>query len=303
MRKDILMELIKVQSVTYNTTEMYNYITEFLEFNDIEYYDKEGNIYATKGDGINGFPCIVSHTDTVHDISEYAEIFQTSTGNLIAFNPVDMEQIGTGGDDKVGIWVCLNALLDFDDIKCVFFRDEETGCVGSSEADLSFFEDVNFVLQCDRAGNTDFVTNSAGVELSSKAFRKAVKNIIHKHGYDFYKFGGLTDVSELKTLGVGVSMANIACGYYKPHQKTEYINLRDVENVYSLVCGIIKTIGETKFEHKYINDFKYPKSRGFIYYRETVSSRECGFCGYNTKNLTYDRMFNCMICETCKKDL
>ena len=43
-------------------------------------------------------------------------------------------------------------------MKVVFFREEETGCKGSSEAVMSFFDDVRFVIQPDRKGNSDPVS-------------------------------------------------------------------------------------------------------------------------------------------------
>ncbi len=61
---------------------------------------------------------------------------------------------GIGGDDKVGVYTCLNALFQegIESVKVSFFRNEEIGCIGSKAADMKWFEDVNWVCQLDRRG-------------------------------------------------------------------------------------------------------------------------------------------------------
>jgi putative aminopeptidase FrvX len=249
MNIKLLKSVLAVQSESYNSFRMFAFIVRFLKNNDIPFYVDNGNIYVTKGHGESGFPCIVSHTDTVHEIQSNLTVSDVG-GNLVAFNTDTMEQIGIGGDDKVGIFVCLSVLSKFDNVKACFFRDEETGCNGSFLADKPFFEDVNFVLQCDRKGNTDFVTNAAGSELSSKKFKKDVSGIIKNYGYSFCNFGGLTDVVALKNIGIDVSMANISCGYYDPHCATEWVSIADVLNVLGLCSDIFKQIGGIPYPHK-----------------------------------------------------
>ena len=104
--KQLLIDTLKVQSETYNSFRMFAYIVRFLTKNSIPFYVYDGSIYATKGDGKNGHPCVISHTDTVHDIVSNLTVYETRDGNLFAMNNDNMEQIGIGGDDKVGIYIC-----------------------------------------------------------------------------------------------------------------------------------------------------------------------------------------------------
>jgi hypothetical protein len=129
----------------------------------------------------------------------------------------------------------------FDNIKVAFFRDEEVGCHGSYEADETFFNDCMYVLQCDRRGNSDFIVNGAGVELSSQEFRDAVAPLLFGYGYS-EAYGSITDVVALTEIGIGVSVANISCGYYNPHMPNEYVDVADVENCLNLVVAIISTL-------------------------------------------------------------
>jgi hypothetical protein len=122
---------------------------------------------------------------------------------------------------------------------------EEIGCVGSAKADLEFFKDTLYILQCDRRGNNDFITNISG-EISSKEFQDDVKPIIEAHGYRFFN-GMTTDVGKLTSREVGVSTANMSCGYYNPHCDDDVINLYDVDNTMEMFRSIM-----TAFTKQYV---------------------------------------------------
>lgn len=66
-------------------------------------------------------------------------------------------------------------------MKCAFFVGEETGCVGSGRAEMDFFNDCCFVIQCDRMGNSDIVTRINCTPLCSEEFIMAVEP--EKYGY------------------------------------------------------------------------------------------------------------------------
>lgn len=241
-----LKEVLMIQSESFKQWRMFAYLVRKLTALDVNFYVLDGCIYATKGKA-DVYPCIVAHMDTVHSITSDLSILQVGD-NLTGFNRVTMTQTGIGGDDKVGIYLALECLMKYDNIKVAFFRDEEVGCHGSYDAYMQFFEDCSFVLQGDRRGNSDFVTNASGVQLSSKAFRKAIGNIVRSHGYKFGD-GMMTDVMALKENGLNVSCANISCGYYNPHCKNEYVNVTDVENCLNMICEIIDKHGSTVFKH------------------------------------------------------
>lgn len=307
MKTERLIEVLTVQSETYNTFRMFAYIVRFCKRNNLSFYNDDGNIYITKGEAIL-YPCIVAHTDTVHDICEDLTVLNVG-GNLTGFNRARMQQTGIGGDDKVGIFIALECLLKYDCIKVAFFRDEETGCEGSYNADMSFFNDCSFVLQCDRKGKKDFITSASGVELSGKDFQTDVKPFLKSHKYKFEN-GMMTDVMALKESGLPCSCANISCGYYNPHCTNEFVNIKDVFGCLSLVCNIIENLGQNSYYHKYEsigrwkdygkydiawNEAKKDEKSGFgddLY-------EECTSCGNITLDTEYCRDFNCWLCTDC----
>ena len=143
--------------------------------------DKIGNLYIIKGIA-QSYPCIVAHLDQVH--REHSEDFTPiETKELIfGYSPSQRRQEGLGADDKNGIWIALKCLERYDTLKVAFFVEEETGCRGSSQAELEFFGDVRFVIQPDRRGYKDLIIRICWTELCSDEFLKAIG--YGKFGYE-----------------------------------------------------------------------------------------------------------------------
>jgi tripeptide aminopeptidase len=317
-RLDRLNEVLKVQSASYEQWRMFAFIIRKIKESNYDFYVDDGNIYIEKGDSF-AKPCIVAHMDTVHPIAEDLSILNVS-GKLTGFNKVTMTQTGIGGDDKVGIFIALECLNLFDNIKVAFFRDEEVGCVGSYVADMAFFDNCTFVLQCDRRGNRDFITTASGTELSSKVFQKTIKKTIKKFGYSFTS-GMMTDVMALKENGLRVSCANISCGYYNPHSDNEYVVVKDVMNCLDMVMDLIYSYGDEIFPHEYVRTYpkynyntikwesKWDKSpwksewdtKPLIENTYTPKNKmvsECPSCSMVTE-LIYDTYFDSHLCSEC----
>lgn len=224
---DLLVNTLAIQSESYNSKLMERYIKRFLKKNGIDYHtDSYGNIYATKGDA-NLFPTMVCHIDTVHDINMNS-IVKRHGNVLYSIDNQTFKRTGIGGDDKVGVFITLSCLKHFDTFKAVFFKDEEVGCVGSGHADMSYFDDSTLVLECDRKGYGDFVTEIYGVELCDDTLTSEIADLL-----DAYKrkpcSGGLTDVKVIASK-TDVMTANVNCGYYFPHTDDEVVNIIDVQD-------------------------------------------------------------------------
>ena len=161
---------------------------------------------------------------------------------IVGYDRKRKRMAGIGADDKNGIWICLKCLEDFKAVKCAFFVQEEIGCIGSGHADMSFFSDCRFVIQCDRKGNGDMVTQINGMRLCSNEFISAVDP--RRYGYKPAQ-GLATDVAALKRNGLEVSCVNLSCGYYEPHTDNEYTILADLCKCYRFVRHIICCHKET----------------------------------------------------------
>ena len=233
-----LMALYNIASPSGREGKMARFITSELERMGIFHCkDRYGNIYAVKGNR-KSYPCVVAHMDEVHrrKTGTYATHL-VANSMIVGYSHKYKRMAGIGADDKNGIWVCLKCLEDFKAMKCVFFTEEETGCTGSRNADMDFFEDCRFVIGCDRRGNGDIITRINGTELCSKEFLE----VIQPEKYGYWPTNGLsTDVYALKTRGLDISCVNLSCGYYEPHTDREYTIYEDLCKCYRFVRHIIR---------------------------------------------------------------
>lgn len=229
--------------------------------------DTTGNLYVTKGTS-DTYPCIAAHMDQVQKVHSRDFCCVESSEAIFGFSRKNKRQEGLGADDKNGIWIALKCLEKYPSMKCAFFVQEETGCVGSSAANMDFFKDCRFVLQCDRKGCKDFVTSIWG-DLSSPEFQKAAE--FEKFGYQ-ESDGLTTDVGTLKDNGLEISVANISCGYYEPHTDHEFTVKADLLNCLALVEHIIENCTDVYPHVETYSRYNY----GYGYY----GSYGGGYYGY-----------------------
>lgn len=235
--------IFDVQSTSRQEGYMLEFLREYLnEFvpEATSYIDEKGNLYVTKGTA-QTYPCVVSHIDTVHAIipRDAYRVYQYKD-KFWAVDLRDCSRTGIGGDDKCGIFLCLQALKEYDVMKCAFFVEEEIGCVGSYAGDLTFFEDVSFALQGDRRGYHDFVNNIYTTTMYGKEFSAMLEPILDKFKREEAD-GGLTDVKALAQQKVNVCMANASCGYYRPHSSGEYVKGDELILTWFMFKDIIDT--------------------------------------------------------------
>lgn len=279
--KSDFLDLLKIQSNSDNEKIMFLYIIDRLRRLNINFeIDNIGNIIATKGEGIK--PCIVSHIDTIHEFEDTFTIKSKLTNRreiLYAFNKG--EQIGIGGDDKNGIYSCFYMLERFDNIKAVFFTQEESGLIGSGEIDHKHFNDCGYILQLDRWGRGDFINSYYRSETTS--FDASA--VLNKFGYKQTE-GLITDSINLFLNGLELSCVNISCGYYLHHTSKEVIDLNEFYNSLLFTKELIEYLGEYVYSCKYdipvytnYNDYNYAKDYNYDANTDNgYKSRLCGYC-------------------------
>lgn len=237
---ELLKSLYEIHSPSGNEKKLKRFIKKWVA-NNIEgvecTWDNAGNVYFTKGIS-ETYPVVVAHLDQVQ--KAHAKDFKAVITEDIVFgySPSEKEYQGLGADDKNGLWIALKCLQTFDVIKVAFFVGEEIGCVGSSKCDMNFFADARFVVEPDRRGGNDLITEISGYDIASEAFL----NSFDYASFGYKKTSGLmTDVLELTERGVGVACINMSCGYYNPHSDEEFTVISDLLNALDLVEHIITT--------------------------------------------------------------
>ena len=268
----LLKKILSVPTKTGKEELMVKFITEWLLENNIDYYvDVHKNIYATKLDSHSDtnkdqiFPCVISHTDTVHGIDtiNVVEEYKLNAQKqrklaLTAYNDLG-RATGIGGDDKCGVFACLTLLKELPVLKAAFFVSEENGCNGSKFADPEFFKNVGYAIQFDAPENNLVTETCFGVKLFDRDsdFFKKCDNIIKENYVSDVKYMNhpYTDVYALKRV-FDFSCLNLSIGYYDYHTSKEYVIIEDVFNGIKVGRNLIASLGCEKYKYEWTDKFQ-----------------------------------------------
>lgn len=248
---NFLKKICRVQSPSGQERNMINFIKNFIKLventNCVE--DKYGNLLITKGELEEGefYPCLIAHMDEVHDFNSHRIICEVDDF-MFAWDKKIGKRDGIGADDKNGIYIALEMLKRFDKLKIFFSVGEEIGCVGTNRVDLKFFDNVGYMMQCDRRGSSDLIVYTNSIDVTSDEFLIDISHICIQ--YDYAEARGVyTDVGALKLRGVNVSGCNISCGYFDEHSENELIHLPSLENCMNFVYFILLELQTKKYPH------------------------------------------------------
>lgn len=220
----------------------------YLEQGGITNRDTYGNLYVVKGDA-ELYPCMIAHTDINQTVRENVNIF-ISDDIMFGFDSDEAVQCGIGADDGCGIALAYEMFKRFDAIKLFFPKNEETSCLGSKAADISFFKDCSMLLQGDRRSyTTDLITYTNGIQTCSKEFVNAASEIMDKYGYNENR-GVYTDVGQIKSNSeVDCIGCNISCGYFNEHSDEEVISIKAYYNATNFIYELIEKLSYKKWNH------------------------------------------------------
>ena len=264
----LLKEVLSIPTKTYQEDLMVEFLIDWLGKNNLPFrVDEHNNIYVTKqtDEDIEYFPCVVSHTDTVHTLDTIIireeilpneqKIYRPA---LKAYNKFG-HSTGIGGDDKCGVYACLELLKELPNLKVAFFVSEETGCHGSKEADPEFFENVGYCIQFDAPGNTMVTEYCMGTKLfyRDSDFFKTCDKVLSENftNGQVYHSNPYTDVYALKNK-FDFSCINFAIGYYNYHTHDEYVIVEDVYNGITTGKEMIERLGYKKYKYKSESKYK-----------------------------------------------
>ena len=275
-----LKEVLSIPTHSRNEVLMIKYLEEVLSDKGFNYTkDEIGNIYVTKGEA-DFYPCFVAHTDTVHYVNHNLKVVQLEEDGKTILTGIDsktMKPSGIGGDDKCGVFLCLEMLDTLDNVKVALFVSEEIGCVGSRQADPEFFKNVGYAIQYDSPKGNSMSLTLMGKKLFGEEtdFGGKVKPLILEHGIDSWERHPYTDIWPLMEK-FDFSCLNLAAGYHRYHTDNEYVVVEEVQNAFELGLKLHEILGEDFYER--------PKEKEGGYY----SSFFGGYVSRNTQLITED---------------
>ena len=264
MRVELLKNLLAVPSPSHQEKAMAEFIVRHVEQMGPRSgvrcrVDEHNNVYITKGDA-DFLPCVAAHIDTVHRLAP-ATIVQHG-GLLVGFDEAGRRTgiggddaarrdaaVKLGGDDKAGVFICLELLERFDNIAVALFAAEEVGCVGSRNADAEFFKRVGYVIEFDCPGRGLVSYTSGGVRLfpNDGEFITAALPVMCRHGALNWQHHPFSDV---KAIGgrFGLCCLNVSAGYYNWHRHDEFVKLADVEHALAFGTDLIRALGNRRYD-------------------------------------------------------
>lgn len=253
---ELLKQLYTIHARSGEEKQIRNFIKGYIFENipDVQMEeDRIGNLYITRGQA-ESYPCVVAHLDQVQRL--HSKDFRAIETDEIIFgySPSNRCQEGLGADDKNGIWVALQCLIKYEALKIAFFVGEEVGCVGSGAANIEFFRDCRFVIQPDRRGYSDVITQISWESLCSEQFLSEIQP--EQFGYNPTD-GLMTDIEALRENGLEISCINLSCGYYEPHTDHEFTVKSDLKKCLEFVQFIIEYCTEvyTHEAETYLNGY------------------------------------------------
>ena len=247
MKIKLLKELLAVPTSSWHEQPMVDWLVHYIR-REIKgasvTVDRYRNVYVTKGSAAY-LPCVAAHIDTVQP-QRQVDIVADGT-RLIGFS--GGEQVGIGADDKAGIFVCLNLLKRFDNMRVIFFATEEVGCQGAKRADARFFADLAYLIEYDCPSRNMLSYTSSGVRLFANrgAFIQTALPVLQKHGTTLWQHHPYTDVMAVRRR-FPVSCLNLSCGYYNWHEPDEFVNLPDVELAIRQGIDLVKALDSVRYE-------------------------------------------------------
>jgi putative aminopeptidase FrvX len=248
-----LKEVLSVPTHSRNEKLMIEYLTKVLTEKGYEHYvDKHGNIYVTKGVA-EYYPCFIAHTDTVHAVNLNLTVIQEEKDGKVTLRGIDgisKKESGIGGDDKCGVYLCLEMLDTLPNVKVALFVSEEIGCQGSQYADPEFFKNVGYAIQYDSPeGDSMSLTLMGRYLFNQKSeFANKVGGLITEAGITDWAQHPYTDVWQIMEK-FNIACLNLAAGYYRYHTAAEYVIVDEVQNGFELGLKLLEQLGENRYDN------------------------------------------------------
>lgn len=203
--------------------------------------DSFRNLFITRNtNNLEFVPCIVAHTDCVYSHSEKNIIYDGTF--IYGEDPKTGYYLSLGMDDSNGIYAALTLLQLHHDIKICFTVEEEVGFIGAKDAcvNINFFKNVSYLIQADRHGGNDLITETNGIYSASKKWLNEITPLLKKYKYK-EAIGTGTDIGVMaRTLHI--SGVNISCGYYSEHTNQEYTVVDELLNCVQFMHKILLTV-------------------------------------------------------------
>jgi tripeptide aminopeptidase len=303
-----LIELYRIHSPSNNEQQISSYIEGFLKENEIDYKKtKDFQLYNV----IPYTPLICAHMD---------QVGLNPTTNIYFYdNNYIFGDTNIGADDKNGVFILMNLLLQFKNrVSFIFSTGEEVGCNINNILKTIDPKDISYALVFDRANGKDIIGTANNY--CNDDLEKDISSIGKKYGYRATQ-GLFSDCDMLARFKI--PCVNLSCGYYNAHSNKEFTSLEELKNAYDFGFEILNTLDSyySRIENyhswlDYFDDepeylFFCPQCESFFDVNEIIYDTRCPVCKtgilyIRARSLDYDYFDNIeevkYICIDCDKE-
>jgi tripeptide aminopeptidase len=214
--------------------------------NTTVHIDKYNNVFIRRGTA-DFYPCVSSHIDSVHPVSRKFALQQS--GSTLTAVDERGKQVGFGGDDKTGVYICLEMLQRFDNICVALFSAEEIGCQGARKIEASLFDNVGYLMEFDCPARDMMSYTSGGVRLFDNHgdFIHAALPVLNTFGISKWQHHPYSDVLAIRKR-FDFSCFNLSSGYYNWHRSNECVKIADTGNSLEMADALVRALGEKRYE-------------------------------------------------------
>ncbi len=224
---ELLKSLYWIHSPSGYEEGIQGFIRQYLYTKGIKFEtDSDNQIYSLDN---KDKPLLVAHSDQVRfkPLSTLTETNKRIYGNS-----------NLGADDKNGIWILLNLLVEYPDLNFIFSTEEEQG--GNIDTLLHIEQesllDIPYCLVFDRKGGSDIIGYRN--QYCTFDFENDVLEIAESYGFESSS-GIWSDCDQIEYY---LNCINISCGYHKAHTDKEYTVKKELINSLELGKAIIDNI-------------------------------------------------------------
>lgn len=259
---NLLKKVLEVQTYTKEEANMRDFIVDYADntLGRRVFHDKtHGNVYVLSNEELDYHPCVVSHTDSVHRLKEGVVVHEHFSGLLTAHDSNGI-RTGLGGDDKSGVYICLELLKKHPEVVGAFFMGEEKFCLGSQKANVDFFSKVGWAMEYDSPEGiiSTYTCNGRRLFDPSSEFGRVTVSVLDSYGVTDWQDHPYTDVFMLRDK-FDFCCLNLPAGYYNMHSPEEFVLVDDVSRSLSLGSTLVEGLGSryyglTKEEEDKVDD-------------------------------------------------
>lgn len=251
MRTEILKQLLQIENPSKKEKDIKDYIISMCIAEGYEYsIDQKGNMTIHKHKTGDTTPYLIAHLDSVivRNFNNSGIISIEQYDQILFGMDTEGERANIGGDDKAGVFICLE-LLKYSEkpLSVILFVEEEIGMLGSKNYNFDSIRNASYYLSYDAPGRKTLPITIYGRPIFHPAsdFFYQINPILISNGLTNFQQAPWTD-SLIVSQETNVQLIHLPCGYYGLHSTSEIVHIPSVKTAIKNGLEILSTVDNSR---------------------------------------------------------